>query len=93
MTLNNYFLHIEIVKSSTILHSADEFTGRVVCVRKSLSEFSLNDIDFLSTLTYQHENMLKIEVNDEKFVLKNFPSSEKITNYGVDVVFGRAEKV
>lgn len=92
--INNYFLHFEIASNSTISHPEfDESTGRLVFVRKSLSEFLLNHVDFVSTLTYQHENMLKLEVNDEKFVLKNFPSSEKITGYGVDVVFGRAEKV
>lgn len=88
----NYFLHFEIAKNSTISHPEIGANSNVIFVKKELGTFLEKHVDFLTTLNYSQENMIKLEAIDEKFILKNFPTTEKITNYGADVVFGRAEK-
>lgn len=33
--------------------------------------------------------MLKLDVVDEKFILKNFPTTQKLSNFGAGVTFGK----
>lgn len=91
--INNYFLDFEIDNNSTFRHPDVDVNSTVITTTSPLTNFLRNHIDFLSTLKYENENMLKLQANDGKFVLRNFPASEKMTNYGVDVVFGKAKNI
>lgn len=85
--INNYFVDFEIAGNSTISHPEVDGSN-VVFVKKPMDEFLQKHVDFLSTIQYENDNMIKIEAHENKFILKNFPTSETITGYGVDVVFG-----
>lgn len=91
----NYSLDLEIALNSTISHPEVDANSNVVFVKKELGDFLQKHVDFLPTLKYPNDTVIQIvekEDNGQKFILKNFPSSEKITGYGVDVTFGRAAK-
>lgn len=91
--INNYFVDFEIAKNSTISHPEVDAKSNVVFVKKPLGDFLTKNVDFLPTLKYENDTVLKLVESDDKLILKNFPMSEKITGYGVDVVFGKAGNV
>lgn len=91
--INKYFIDFEIGKNSMIKHPEVDDNSNVVFVKKPIGEFLEKHIDFLSTLTYENETDIKLEAKDEKFILRNFPATEKITNFGVDVVYGKPEEI
>lgn len=91
--INNYLLHFQIADNSTLTHPELDANSNIVNVTKSLGDFMSNHINFLSTLKYRSDSDLKIVENEGKFILKNFPATEKLTNYGVDVSYSRAVKI
>lgn len=91
--INKYFLDFEIGKNSVIIHPEIDGNSNVVFVKKPIGEFLEKHVDFLSTLTYENETDIKIEAKEEKFILRNFPATEKLTNFGVDVVYGEPEEI
>lgn len=91
--INNYFLDFEISNDTTITHPEVNANSVVVFDKKPLFSFLQNQIDFLPTLKYEKETDIKIVSRDGKFVLTNFPATEKLTNFGVDVVFGKPEEI
>lgn len=91
--INNYFVDFEIAENSTISHPEVDANSNLVFVKKPLGDFLTKNVDFLPTLKYENDTVLKLVENDDKLILKNFPMSEKITGYGVDVVFGKAGNV
>lgn len=91
--INNYFLDFQIANNSTLTHPEIGTNSKLVNVTKPLGDFLEKHINFLSTLKYESETALKLVVDEGRFVLKNFPTIEKLTNYGVDVNFGRVEVI
>lgn len=91
--INNYFLDFEIDNNSTFTHPDVDVNSNIIMTKSSLGNFLQNHIDFLPKLKYENENMLKLQEKGEKFILRNFPTTEKMTNYGVDVIFGKAEQI
>lgn len=89
---NNYLLDFQIADNSTFTH-LDVVNNAVVFVKKPLGDFLKEHDKFLSTLKYEDDMMLRLIEKNGKFILKNFPATEKIANYGVDVVFGKATKL
>lgn len=87
--INNYLIDFQIADNSTLSH-LDVVGNDVVFVQTPLGEFLRKNIPFISTLKYDDAKMLKLIEKDGKFILKNFPTSETITNFGVDVIFGKA---
>lgn len=93
--INKYFVDFEIALNSTISHPEVDDTSNVIFVKKSLGDFLQKHTDFLSTLKYPNDTVIQLEAiekPEKKFVLKNFPTFEMITGYGVDVLFGHASK-
>lgn len=91
--INNYFLDFEIAANSTLTHLELDANSKVINVTKPLGDFLKKHIGFLSTIKYESETALKLVEIDGKFVLKNMPTIEKLTNFGFDVKFGRVEKL
>lgn len=91
--INNYFLDFEIAPDSTITHPDVDAASNVIFTKKPLGDFLVKHADFLPTMKYENDTMIKIESRDGKFVLRNIPATEKITNFGVDVVFGKSEEI
>lgn len=91
--INNYFLHFQIANNSTLIHPEVDASSRLINVTKPLGDFLKSHTDFLSTLKYENDTALKLVENEGNFILKNFPTTESLTNYGVDVEFGRAQKL
>lgn len=91
--INKYYLDFEIGKNSTIYHPDVDARSNVVFVKKPIGEFLEKNVDFLSTLSYEHDTDIKIEAKEDKFILRNFPATEKLTNFGVDVVYGKPEEI
>lgn len=86
--INNYSVDFEFAGNSTISHPEVGDDSNIIFVKKPMDNFLQNHIDFLSTIEYENDNMIRIEAQENKFILRNFPTSEQITGYGVDVVFG-----
>lgn len=91
--INSYFLDFEIAPNSMISHPDVDDNSNIVFVKRPLGDFLKKHADFLKTMKYENETMIKIEARDDKFVLRNIPASEKLTNFGVDVVFGKPEEI
>lgn len=91
--VNNYFLHFQIADNSPLTHPELNVNATVITVTKPLGDFLKNHIAFLSTLKYESDSALKLVENAGKFILKNVPTTEKLTNYGVDVSLGKAKKI
>lgn len=91
--INNYLLDFVIDKGSVITHPDVNTISNVIFVNGPLDEFLSKNVDFLSTIQYENETDIKIIERDGKFMLKNLPATEKITNFGVDVVFGKPETI
>lgn len=91
--INNYFLDFVIDNSSVISHPDVKTSSQVIFVNRPLDEFLMKNFDFLSTIQYENGTDIKIVERDGKFVLKNLPATEKIINFGVDVVFGKPETI
>lgn len=87
--INNYLLDFQIANNSIFSH-LDVVDNVLVFAKKPLGDFLQKHVKFISTLKYDDDMMLKLIEKDGKFILKNFPASEKITNFGVDVIFGKA---
>lgn len=90
--INNYLLDFQIADNSVLSH-LDIVNNALVFVKKPLGEFLQKNLQFISTLKYEDDMMLKLIEKNGQFILKNFPATEKITNYGVDVTFGKATKL
>lgn len=90
--INNYLLDFQIADNSTLSY-LDVVNNAVVFVKKPLGDFLQKHVKFISTLKYEDDMMLKLIEKDGKFIVKNFPTSEKITNFGVDVIFGKVTKL
>lgn len=90
--INNYLVDFEIAENSTFTH-LDVVNNSVVFVQKPLGDFLKEHTKFISTLKYDDDMMLRLIEKNGKFILKNFPTTEKIANYGVDVIFGKATKL
>lgn len=88
----DYFLDFQIAENSTFSH-LDVVDNNVVFLNKTLGSFLQTHREFLSTLKYENDTMLRLIEKDGKFILKNFPATEKITNIGVNVVFGKATNI
>lgn len=91
--INKYFVDFEIALNSTISHPEVDADSNVIFVKKPLGDFLQKNIDFLGAMTYPNDTVIKIEskeIPEKKFILRNFPTFETITGYGVDVVFGQA---
>lgn len=91
--VNNYLLDFEVAANSTLTHPELDANSKVISVSKPLGDFLVKHIAFLPTIKYESETVLKLVEIEGKFVLKNMPTTEKLTNYGFDVVFGRVEKL
>lgn len=91
--INNYLLDFEVAANSTFTHPELDANSKVISVTKPLGDFLKNHVDFLSTIKYESETALKLVEFEGKFVLKNIPTMEKLSNYGFDVVFGKVEKL
>lgn len=91
--VNNYFLDFVIKNDSTIIHPDVGANSNVIFVKNYLGPFLQKNVDYLPTITYEHETDIKIIGAENKFVLKNFPATERLTNVGVDVVYGKAEPI
>lgn len=90
--VNNYLIDFQIADNSTFTH-LDVVNNTVVFVKKPLGDFLKENAKFISTLKYEDDMMLRLIEKNGKFILKNFPTTEKIANYGVDVIFGKATKL
>lgn len=91
--VNHYLLDFEIAMNSKLTHPELDRNSNVINVHKPLGDFLKKHIDFLSTMKYESKTALKLVEREGKFVLKNFPTIEKLTNYGFDAVFGRVENL
>lgn len=91
--INNYFLDFQIAENSTLTHPELDINSTLINVNKPLGDFLKKHIDFLSTLKYENDTALKLVANEGRFIMKNFPTTETLVNYGVDVVFGKAMKI
>lgn len=89
--VNRYLVDFQIAANSTFSH-LDWVNNAVVFVKKPLGDFLKKHTKFISTLKYEDDMMLRLIEKNGKFILKNFPTTEKIANYGVDVIFGKATK-
>lgn len=93
--INNYSIDLEIGLDSTISHPDVDANSNVVVVKKELGDFLKKHADFLPTLKYPNDSVIKIDAkedNGQRFLLRNFPTVEQITGYGVDVGYSHAEK-
>lgn len=91
--INKYFLDFVIDKGSTITHPDVDANSNVVFVKNPLGAFLDKNVEFLGTMTYPNDTDIKLAARDGKFVLRNIPATERLTNFGVHVVFGKSEPI
>lgn len=91
--INSYFLDFVIDKNSTITHPDVDATSSVVFATHPLAAFLDKNVAFLPNITYVNDTDIKLAARDGKFVLKNLPGTERLTNFGVDVVFGKPQPI
>lgn len=91
--INTYFLDFVTGEKSIITHPDVDSKSNVHFAKKPLVEFLKKNVDILPKLRYETDKDLKIIEKDGKIVLKNLPATQKLTNFGVDVVFGKPEKI
>lgn len=90
--IHNYLLDFQIADNSIFSH-LDVVNNGVGFVKKPFGDFLQKHAKFISTLKYDDDMMLKLVEKEGKFIMKNFPASEKITKFGVDVIIGKATKL
>lgn len=91
--INNYYLDFVIGKGSIITHPDIDASSNILFVKQPLDEFLTKNVNILPTLRYESDKSIKIVERDGKIVLRNLPATEKLTNFGVDVVFGKPEPI
>lgn len=91
--IDNYFLDFELGKDSMITHPDVGLFGSLTYTKRYLNRFLEENVDFLRKMKYKNDRDIKIIERNGKFVLKNLPATVKIINFGVDVVFDKAEKI
>lgn len=62
-------------------------------IDSSLKTFFGENIDALRNVAYKNETVVKIQEKDGKFILRNIPATEKMQNFGIEVVYGEAEPI
>lgn len=90
--INVYFMDF-LVGNTTMFSHPKIVNGNLVFVQTSLFEILQKYPGFVPTIKYENDRMLKLDENKEQFILRNFLTTEKMTNYGVDVIFSKAEKL
>lgn len=88
--INTYFLDFVIGERSMISHPDVDYNSNIRFVKRPLDEFLTKNVDILPKLRYENNRSIKIIERDGKTVLQNIPATEKLTNFGVDVVFGKS---
>lgn len=108
-TRNDFRLDFLIDKNSTMTcpdFERDLFYGDPKCcepcylfqqndtITTSLNEFIADNPKILDTIQYQNEDAIHLAYNDfGQLTLTNFPSIEKIMNFGVDILFEAPEQI
>lgn len=91
--INNYMLDFVIGKGSIITHPDVDASSNIHFVKQPLDEFLKKNVDILPKLRYENDKAVKVSERDGKLVLQNLPATEKLSNFGVDVVFGKSEPI
>lgn len=91
--INNYLLDFVIGKGSIITHPDVDASSNILFVQQPLDDFLTKNIDVLPKLRYDNDKAIKVIERGGKIVLQNLPATEKLTNFGVDVVFGKPEPI
>lgn len=91
--IDSYFLDFVIGKDSKISHPDRGFLGELRTVKLDLIPFLRKNSYILPKLKYRNETDIKIVEKNGEFVLKNFPATVRIINFGVDVAFGKTESI
>lgn len=81
-----YLFDFELDKSSVIKHPGVK-GDNVMFIKTPLLDFLQSHIDFVKNLQFATPSAVKLEIlADNRFILRNFPAVETITNFGVDVI-------
>lgn len=62
-------------------------------IRSPLKRFFKENNDAFQSIVYKNDTVVKVEQENGKFILRNIPAIEKIQNFGVDIIYGTAEKL
>lgn len=82
-----YSFDFELHELSVIKHPGVDGRSNVVFMKTPLLNFLQSHIDLVKNLKFATPTAVKLEILAEnRFILRNFPAEEKITNFGVDVI-------
>lgn len=84
---SNYHLDFNLDPTSTIKHPAVNDESVVIFTSSPLMDFLTSHLEFVKNMKFAPGG-IELIANEEGAQLKNFPASEKVTNFGIDVVFG-----
>lgn len=62
-------------------------------VATPLNSFFKENMDLFKSIAYKNDTVIQLQQNDGKFILKNVPAFERIKNFGVDIKYGKVEKI
>lgn len=89
-----YSFDFELFKSSTIKHPNVGGNGNVVFTTSSLLDFLQKHLELVKNLKYASSTSIRLEsIAENRFTLRNFPATEKITNFGVELIYGKPEPI
>lgn len=106
--LTNEFLDFAVDDSSTIIYpdfENDLTKGDSSCggscytfqrndtITAPLNKFLRENPDLINAIEYQDENSIHLLQTKDQLILKNFPTTEQIMNFGVDILYGPPEQM
>lgn len=106
--INTYFLDFVVDDSAMISlpnYRQDTYYGDPKCcepcllfkrdntVFYPLNSFLRQNPDMLGRVYYENVTSVRLEEKDGKFILRNFPATEKIMNFGIDIIYGAPEPI
>lgn len=62
-------------------------------ITSPLNTFLKENIAALQSIAYKNATVVKVEEKNGKFILRNIPAMETVRNFGVDIIYGTAEKI
>lgn len=92
---NYYLLDFEIYDGlSTINHPDVDANSNVIFVKSNLINFLKTHVEFVQNLKFKNSIVIRLySAGNDRFFLQNFPTTETIKNFGVDIVYGEPEGI
>lgn len=88
-----YLFDFELFETSSIKHPGVH-GNNVMFIKSPLIPFLTSHVEMIKNLKYANPNSIRLEpIAEKRFMLRNFPANEKITNFGVELKYGKPESI